>query len=125
MTSEGIQEPVPRPLQARLRRAALDHALAERRRSFASLLHVGDPGGAEQLFTLLPREPADHALRADVVAALLHRSPRPDPIVWGTRPGGLVVEDVDLGWLSGARPPAARAGGGVEVGGGARGGRRG
>lgn len=110
---EGIREPVPRAIATVLRRAALDHARAEHRRGFPPLLHVGFPGGAEELFTLAPGEPADHALRADVVAALLHRCRRSTdrlPLVWLTRAGPLELQDVDAAWLAAARTAAAEAG---------------
>ncbi|WP_395659152.1 hypothetical protein [Nocardioides sp.] len=110
---EGIREPVPRATAAVLRRAALDHARAEHRRGFPPLLHVGYPGGAEEVFVLAPEDPADHAIRADVVAALLHRFRRRGgavPLVWLTRAGPLDLQDVDAAWLAAARTAAAEAG---------------
>lgn len=110
---EGIAEPVPRALAAVLRRAALAHARAERRRVFPSLLHVGNPCGAEEAFALREGDPDDHAVRADVVAAMLQRSRRVAgavPLVWLTRAGPLELQDVDAAWLSSARTAAAEAG---------------
>lgn len=110
---EGIHEPVPRALATVLRRAALDHAGAERRRGFAPLLHVGFPGGAEEVFAEAPGDPADHAIRADVVAAMLQRVRRSAgavPLVWLTRAGPLELQDVDAAWLSAARTATAEAG---------------
>lgn len=110
---EGIAEPVPRALAAVLRRAALGHARSERRRVFPSLLHVGNPCGAEEVFTLREGDPDDHAIRADVVAAMLQRSRRAAgavPLVWLTRSGPLELQDVDAAWLSSARSAAAEAG---------------
>lgn len=110
---EGIGEPVPRPLAAVLRRAVLDHGRTERRRGFSPLLHVGAPGGAEEVFALAPGEPADHAIRADVVAALLQRGRRVTgavPMVWLTRAGPLELQDVDAAWLAASRTAAAEAG---------------
>ena len=109
---EGITEPVPTWLHTALRRAVLDHARAERRRSFAPLVHVGTPGGSEAVFALTPDEPSDHALRTDLVAALVRRTvlPSAEPIVWLTRPGDLTVQDHDLLWLSAARAACAEAG---------------
>jgi hypothetical protein len=51
---EGIHEPVPHALGVVLRRAALDHGRAEHRRGFPPLLHVGFPGGAEEVFAIAP-----------------------------------------------------------------------
>lgn len=109
---EGIWEPVDPALLAVLRRAVLDHARAESRRSFAPLLHVGFPGGPEEVFAIDREERLDHALRADVVAGLLRRARRRDavPLVWLTRPGGLELQDVDAQWLAAARTACAEAG---------------
>ncbi len=75
-------------------------------------MHVGVPGGAEEVFAVVPDEPLDHGLRTDVVAALLQRSRRGSvvPMVWLTRPGPLELQDVDAQWLSAARSAAAEAG---------------
>ena len=110
---EGIEEPVDGPLHKALRRAVLEHATSERRRVFAPLLHVGTPGGPQDVFAPahLDPDPLDHALRADVAAALLrrHRSTSPAPLVWLTRPGELCLQDVDAAWLAAARTAAAEA----------------
>jgi hypothetical protein len=111
--SEGIPEPVPRALAAVLRRAALDHVRAERRRGHPPLLHVGFPGGAEEVFALRPEDPHDHAVRADVLAAMLQRARRVAgavPLVWITRAGPLDLQDVDAAWLASARAAAGEAG---------------
>ena len=109
---EGLVEPLPRDLRAALRRAALDHALAERRRHFTPALHVGTPGGPQAVLALEPDERLDHALRTDVVAALLSGPPAsgPDPLVWLTRPGDLELQDLDAAWLAAARAASAEAG---------------
>jgi hypothetical protein len=113
---EGIQEPVDRPLQVALRRAVLAHARRERRRIHPVLLHVGWPGAHEEVFATEPGDALDHALRQDVVAALLRGAQRRAPVVgeppllWLTRPGPLEVGDVDLAWLASARGAAAEAG---------------
>ncbi len=109
---EGIREPVDRVTALVLRRAVLDHVRAERRRWFPALLHVGLPGGAEEVFAIDPDEPLDHALRADVVAALLQRGRRRGavPLLWLTRPGPLELQDVDAAWVSGVRAAGAEAG---------------
>lgn len=116
---EGIQEPVDRRLQAVLRRAVLDHVASERRRSFTPLLHVGCPGGPQTVFAPAD-EPADQGLRTDVVAALLRRTARTGPaavpgplaapLVWLTRPGDLVLQDLDVAWLAACRAAGAEAG---------------
>ncbi len=81
----------------------------ERRRIFAPVVHLGDPGVREVAWGVRADEPADHALRADVVAALLRRVGGPGtaepPLVWLTRPGELVLHDARRrrGW-----PPPGR-----------------
>jgi len=109
---EGLREPVDRSTAVLLRRAVLDHVRSERRRRFPALLHVGVPGRSEEVFAIGPDEPFDHALGADVVAALLRRGCRfgAAPLVWLTRPGPLEVQDVDAAWLSAARTASAEAG---------------
>jgi hypothetical protein len=108
---EGIREPLTRSLQQTLRRAVLEHAVSERRRVFAPLLHVGTPGGSQALFAPGPPTATDHALRTDIVAALLRRTSGLDGrMVWLTRPGGLELQDVDAAWLAAARAACAEAG---------------
>lgn len=109
---EGIREPVDRPTALLLRRAVLDHVRAERRRSFPALLHAGRPGGTEEVFAVGPGASLDQALRADVVAALVHRgrSRGAVPLLWLTRPGDLDLEDVDAAWVASARAAGAEAG---------------
>jgi hypothetical protein len=110
--AEGLQEPVRRELRALLRRAVLDHAVTERRRHYLPLLRVGRPGGAQTVFAVRPDETTDHALRADVVAAMLRRVRRPEEtaLVWLTRAGDLDLQDVDADWLAAARTAYAEAG---------------
>ena len=112
---EGIAEPVGRRLHETLRRAVFEHALSEPRRVFPPLLHVGRPGGPEAVFAFGPHEPADHSLRTDVVAALLHRTRPADrsgaaPLVWLTRAGPLDLQDLDAAWLAAARAASAESG---------------
>lgn len=109
----GITAPVPASLDAALRRVVLDHRATERRRSFAPRLHVGLPGGAAEVFVSGPADSLDHALRADVVAAMLARCCRRTrrcPLLWLTRPGELCVQDVDAAWLAGAWTATAESG---------------
>lgn len=92
-----------------LRRAVREHAAAERRAHFVPILHVGVPGEPHEVFAAAPDEPADQALRADVVAAMRVRADRrtpagsPPPLVWLTRGGDLEVQDVDVAWFAAAR----------------------
>lgn len=103
--TEGLQEPLSAPLHRLLRRAVLEHASSERRRVFLPLLHVGVPGGVEAVFAVRDDDPSDHALRCDVVAAMVRRArrPGPAPMVWLTRAGDLETQDVDAAWLASAR----------------------
>jgi len=106
-----LVEPVTEALARQLRAAVLAHCTHERRRVFAPVLHVGRPG-SERVCGIRVDESLDHALRCDVVAALvrgLDRSPEP-PLVWVTRPGGHVLHDVDAAWLAAARAAYAEAG---------------
>jgi len=105
-------------LDALLRRAVREHAAAERRTRFVPILHVGVPGEPHEVFALLPEEPTDQALRADVVAAMRHRAAtrttavtgeRP-VLVWLTRGGDLDVQDIDAAWLAAARQAYGEAG---------------
>jgi hypothetical protein len=125
----GVTGPPPdRRLAALLRRAVLEHAITERRRTHLPILHVGVPGQPHLLFAITPDEPTDHALRADVVAAMRARLLRParradvpegreepqgidEPIlVWLTRSGPLELADVDAAWFAAARHAFAEAG---------------
>jgi len=104
-----LQDPVPRPTALLLREAVRRHAAGERRRRFAPLVHVGRPGVREQCVAA-PVHGTDHALRTDLMAALLACSPDPAPLVWLTRPGELQTHDVDAAWLAAARAAWAEAG---------------
>lgn len=112
---EGITEPVAPGTERMLRRAVLDHALAERRRLHAPVLHVGRPSGLprgrESVFPVRHDEPTDHGLRSDIVAAMVKRTRHGDvPLVWLTRAGALDVQDVDVQWLGAARTAYGEAG---------------
>ncbi len=115
VTIEGIQEPLDPPLHRVLRRAVADHATRERRRVHPPLLHVGWPGGPEDVFVVTADEVLDQALRSDVVAAMLHTARRHAPVagsvpmLWLTRSGPLEVGDLDLAWLAAARSASAEA----------------
>lgn len=109
----GLTEPLAPPLRRALRQAVLDHAVSERRRSHVPLVHVGLPGGREAVHPVREDEPTDHALRADVLAAMLRRTRTPAaaaPLVWLTRAGDLTPQDLDMAWLAGARQAYGEAG---------------
>lgn len=112
------------------REAVLELRYAERRRVFPTALHLGVPGGA-RVTHVHPSPPGprgsaawDHALRADVVGALLDRwagptagsadgsadGPRDGPLCWVTRGGPLDRHDDDLAWLAASRVAYAEAG---------------
>lgn len=106
---EGLSaRPEPR-VAALLRRAVLDHVTAERRLAYPPRLHVGTPGAPHPVFAVEAAEPADHALRTDVVAALRHRTGA-GGIAWLVRTGELTLQDVDAAWLSAAHTAYAEAG---------------
>ncbi len=110
---DGIVEPVSRGLHVRLRRAVLDHATSETRRTFAPVLHVGLPGEHEAAFEVRPDDVLDQALRVDIVSALVRRTHRrgSTPLVWLARPGDLAeVHDTDLAWLAATRATAGELG---------------
>lgn len=102
---------------ALLRRAVLDFRVSERRKVFAPVLHVGVPGGVGLAHEPRRDEPMEHALRADLVAALLRRTRTGpvEPLVWLTRTGEFVLEDMDAAWLSAARSAYAEAGVGLTM----------
>jgi hypothetical protein len=107
----GLGEPLAAPVRRALRQAVLDHAVSERRRTYLPLLHVGFPGVRDVLHPARHDEPVDHGLRADLVAALVRRAGLGGtPLVWLTRPGDLVLQDVDAAWLAGARQAFGEAG---------------
>lgn len=104
-----------------LRRAVLEHATAERRRHHVPILHVGTPGRPHEVFALVPGEPTDHALRADIVAAMRRSEERTTGpttapaagafrLVWLTRSGDLELQDMDADWHAAARQAYAEAG---------------
>lgn len=104
-----LEDPVPRPEALLLREAVRRHAHGERRRRFAPVVHVGRPGGCEHHVAAIVQG-TDHALRADLMAALLSRSHDYAPLVWLTRPGELSTHDVDAAWLAASAAAWAEAG---------------
>jgi len=94
-----VDEPVSLAEQVRLRRLVLDHKAAERRRRFPAVLHLGAPGRPESGRVDESAAALDHALRCDVLEAMLRRATVGPLMTWLTRPGDLDVQDVDLAWL--------------------------
>ena len=111
--SDGITEPVPRPLARALRRAVIQHARDERRRRYPPVLHAGSPGGATRTFVADPAE-LDHALRTDVVQALLRARDVPaDALLWLTRPetgDPADVHEADVDWTAAVQAAGAELG---------------
>lgn len=107
--SEGVPMRPDPELARLLRRAVYDHAVADRRRVHVPYLHVGVPGRPHPVFPVRPEDPTDHALRVDIVAALLKRAGE-GAMVWLVRSGELTLQDVDAGWLAAARAAYAEAG---------------
>ena len=107
-----LREPLTGTAAESLRRAVLQLRVTERRRTFAPVLHVGVPGGHAASYDVPAREAFDQSLRADVVAALLRRvrAEHADPLVWLTRPGELVLHDVDADWLAAAGQSCSETG---------------
>ena len=90
---------MPRTEQAMLRRLVTEHKAAERRRRFPAALHLGGPGRPEAGLVDESSDTFDHALRCEVLSALLRRAVVVPLMAWLTRPGTLEVQDVDLAWL--------------------------
>jgi hypothetical protein len=105
-------DPLTQQTHALLRRAVLDFRVAEKRKAFAPVVHVGVPGTGDLTYEPPRNQPLEHGLRADLVAALLRatRTDMVEPLVWVTRTGEFVLEDADAAWLSAARSAYAEAG---------------
>jgi hypothetical protein len=93
----AIVEPVAPATARLLRRAVLALAAAERRHRFPAVLHVGTPGGVASV--VVDDRSWDAGLRADVAGALLRAVGSDSATAWVTRPGALVLQDVDADWL--------------------------
>ena len=104
-----VTEPIDAALARLLRRAVVDHVRSLSGRRFPPVVHVGLPGGTVRRFEVRPDEPTDHAVRADIVAAMLGRR-RDAPWVWLTRTGDLALHDLDVQWLAAAGTAYAEAG---------------
>ncbi len=94
----GIEEPLSPADLALLRHLVVEHTAAERRHRFPAVLHLGGPGRPEVGRIDESESDLDHALRCDVLEAMLRRPAGP-LMTWLTRPGGLAPQDVDLSWL--------------------------
>ena len=94
----GLREPVDRTVQQLLRRAVVDHAMAERRKDFPPALQVGVPGVRCRRFEITPS--LDHAVRTDIVEAMLRPAVEKGvvPLLWLTRRGDTEPHDVDGAW---------------------------
>ena len=107
-----LREPIGTWHRRLLRLAVLDHVGSLSGRSFPPVLHVGSPGSTVRRFIVRADEPTDHALRADVVAAMLGRGQdvrRNPPWVWLARAGDLALHDLDVAWLGAATTAYAEA----------------
>jgi hypothetical protein len=93
-----IEEPVSPPDLTLLRHLVVEHKATERRHRFPAILHLGGPGRPEVGRIVEWDADLDHALRCDVLEAMLRRPAGP-LMTWLTRPGGLEPQDVDLAWL--------------------------
>jgi hypothetical protein len=89
-----------------LRRLVLDLIAQGRHRTFPALVHVGRPGRHR---SLVVADIDDHALRTDVLAALIGSADEA-PLVWLTRPGEPAIEDDDQAWSRAVRAAAAEVG---------------
>ena len=94
-----VEEPLSRADLALLRHLVVQHKATERRHRFPAVLHVGGPGRPEVGRVVASGADLDHALRCDVLEAMLRRATAGPLMTWLTRPGGLEVQDVDLAWL--------------------------
>lgn len=106
----GLREPVDRTVLQLLRRAVFDHASGERRKVFEPVLHVGVPGVRSRTFRI--DDPLDHALRVDVVEAMLRRAVERKvvPLLWLTRRGTTTPQDVDATWTAAVRAAGGELG---------------
>ncbi len=113
--SPGLVEPLPPPLRRGLRALVMELTCWGRSQRFPATISVGTPGGLRHTWTV-DADPADLALRTEVVAALLTRSlpheaaPGAPPVCWLSRPGTITWHDLDAAWLPAALAAYAEAG---------------
>lgn len=94
---------MPPLLHRRLRAAILAFKASERRRRFPPVVHVGVPGSEHESFCEHPVGILDHALRTEIITALVGRFDLAEPpVTWVTRPGGLDLHESDQLWLAAA-----------------------
>jgi hypothetical protein len=109
-----VSDPISPDHRRLLRLAVVDHIRALSGRTVPTVLHVGTPGGTVRRFAIPPGERTDHALRADVVGAMLGlgrgRDGADAPWAWLTRAGDLALHDLDVAWLAAAGTAYAEAG---------------
>ncbi len=113
-----VREPIDPERRRLLRRAVVEHVAARPGRAVPCVVHVGTPGHGVRRFTVRDGEPTDHALRADIVAALVGRrrdTARSWPWLWLTRAGDLALHDLDADWLAAATTAYAEAGGDLTM----------
>jgi hypothetical protein len=112
-----VREPIDPECRRLLRRAVLQHVGSRTGRVHPPVVHVGTPGSTVRRFVVRRDQPTDHALRSDVVAAMLGRRRDPSwqvpwrpPWVWLTRSGELDLHDLDVEWLTAAASAYGEAG---------------
>jgi hypothetical protein len=113
-----VREPIDPEHRRLLRRAVVEHVGSLTGRAVPAVVHVGRPGQSVRRFVVRGDEPTDHALRADIVAAMLGRrrdTPWTWPWVWLTRAGDLALHDLDADWLAAAATAYAEAGGDLTM----------
>lgn len=117
--SPGLVDPLPLVLRRGLRALVMELTTLGRTQRFPASVSVGVPGADRVTWTVDPGA-SDHALRADVVAALVGRftdrlDTRGDhagavPVCWLTRPGVTSWHDLDADWLPAAETAYAERG---------------
>lgn len=107
-----LREPIGDREHRLLRRAVVEHVGTASGRRIPVVVHVGLPGGPTRRFAVRHDEPTDHALRTDVVAAMLGRQApeTPAPWLWLGRSGDLGLHDLDAQWLAAGCTAYAEAG---------------
>lgn len=103
-------DPLDREDRAALRRAVFALRSGQRRRIFATAVHVGDPDGEHATYAV-GDDRLDSGLRVDIVGRLL-QSVQDDetPAFWLSRVGSPEPHDEDRIWLAAARQAFAEAG---------------